>query len=306
MQFAVGFPLPHHPLNPDFLTPDFVVEFAQVAEQSGFRGAYLTEHPIPGDKWLAAGGHDALDPFVGLSFVAAASRSLRLITNLTVLPYRNPFLLAKSVATLDRLSGGRVTLGVGTGYLKAEYFAMGVDFDERNELFDESLEVCRRTWTGGSVAYEGRHFSAQSNTALPTPRQDPLPVWIGGNSKLSRRRVAERAQGWMPMPNPSGPMAAARRSPVLETLDQLDEMLGYIRDHAESVGRTEPIDVMYMSFEGGVPGEAGWDHAAHRADVRAQADLGVTWQAVNAVGDTPNEVLDMVRSYGDEVISALR
>jgi probable F420-dependent oxidoreductase len=305
MQFSIGFPLPHHPLNPDFVTPDFVAEFAQTAEASGFSGVYLTEHPIPSDRWLAAGGHDALDPFIGLSFLAAASTSLRLLTNLTVLPYRNPFLLAKTVATLDRLSGGRVTLGVGTGYLKPEYFAMGVDFDERNDLFDESLEVCRLAWSGESVSYDGRHFSARGNTALPTPLQQTVPVWIGGNSKLSRRRVAEKAQGWMPMPNPAS-VAGARRSAVLETLDDLEGMLGYLRDHAAQVGRREPIDVMYMSFEGGVPGEPDWNRDAHVADVRAQADLGVTWQAVNAVGDARADVLAMVRDYGDTVIAKLR
>jgi probable F420-dependent oxidoreductase len=305
MQFTIGFPLPHHPLDLDLVTPEFVAEFAQVAEASGFSGVYLTEHPIPGDKWLGAGGHDALDPFVGLSFMAAATQGLRLLTNLTVLPYRNPFLLAKTVATIDRLSAGRLILGVGTGYLKPEYFAMGVDFEERNLLFDESLEVCRRVWTGKSVTYEGRHFNARNNTALPTPLQDPVPVWIGGNSKLSRRRVAERAQGWMPMPNPPA-LASTRRSAVLETLADLEEMLAYMHDHAAQVGRTEPIDVMYMSFEGGVPGEDDWDGAAHIADVRAQADLGVNWQAVNAVGSTRSEVLDMLRSYGDSVIAALR
>jgi alkanesulfonate monooxygenase SsuD/methylene tetrahydromethanopterin reductase-like flavin-dependent oxidoreductase (luciferase family) len=182
---------------------------------------------------------------------------------------------------------------------------MGVDFEERNLLFDESLEVCRRVWTGQSVTYEGRHFNARNNTALPTPLQDPVPVWIGGNSKLSRRRVAERAQGWMPMPNPPA-LASTRRSAVLETLADLEEMLAYLHDHAAQVGRTEPTDVMYMSFEGGVPGEDDWDGAAHIADVRAQADLGVNWQAVNAVGSTRSEVLDMLRSYGDSVISALR
>jgi alkanesulfonate monooxygenase SsuD/methylene tetrahydromethanopterin reductase-like flavin-dependent oxidoreductase (luciferase family) len=180
-----------------------------------------------------------------------------------------------------------------------------VDFDERNLLFDESLEVCRRTWTGQSVTYEGRHFNARNNTALPTPLQDPVPVWIGGNSKLSLRRVAEKAQGWMPMPNPRE-FAATRRSAVLETLDDLQGLLDYLHAHADSVGRTEPIDVMYMSFEGGVPGEEDWDHEAHLADVRAQADLGVTWQAVNAVGSSPSDVLDMIRSYADLVIAPLR
>jgi probable F420-dependent oxidoreductase len=258
---------------------------------------------MPSDRWLAAGGHDALDPFVGLAFAAAATRTLRLLTNLTVLPYRNPFLLAKSVASLDRLSGGRIILGVGTGYLKPEYFALGVNFEERNELFDESLDVCRQAWTADSVSFEGLHFSARNCSAWPAPLQDPVPVWIGGNSKLSRRRVAERAQGWMPMPNPPD-VASARRSAVLETLDDLATMISYLTDHAATVGRREPIDIMYMSFEGGIPGEAGWDADRHLADVRAQAGLGVTWQAVNSVGGDPDAVLRMVRDYGDRVIAA--
>jgi probable F420-dependent oxidoreductase len=305
MQFSIGFPSPHHPVNLDLVTPDFLTDFSRAAEESGFGAVYFTEHPMPSDRWLAAGGHDALDPFVGLAFAAAATRGLRLLTNLTVLPYRNPFLLAKSVASLDRLSGGRVTLGVGTGYLKPEYFALGVNFDERNELFDESLDVCRQAWTGATVTFEGHHFSARSCSAWPAPLQNPVPVWIGGNSKLSRRRVAERAQGWMPMPNPPD-LASARRSAVLETLDDLAGMISYLNDHASSVGRREPVDIMYMSFEGGVPGEAGWDADRHLADVRAQAGLGVTWQAVNAVGGDPDQVIAMVRDYGDRVISALR
>jgi len=303
MEFSLGYPN-HHPLNLEFVSPDFVAELARVAEESGFGALYLTEHPMPSDRWLAAGGHDALDPFIGLAFAAAATTRLRLLTNLTVLPYRNPFVLAKTVSTLDRLSGGRVILGVGTGYLKPEYFALGVDFDERNDLFDESIDACRQTWTGASVTFEGRHFSARGCTAWPPPVQDPVPIWIGGNSKLTRRRVAEKAQGWMPMPNPPA-FATARRSAVLETLEQLEEMLTYLRGHAASVGRSASIDIMYMSFEGGIPGEAGWDADRHLADLDAQAALGVNWQAVNAVGDTPAEVFAMVRSYGERVISAI-
>ena len=101
----------------------------------------LTEHPIPGANWLAHGGHQTLDPFVGLAFAAAVTERIRLLTHLSVVPYRNPFLLAKSAATLDRCSKGRFILGIGTGYHKTEFFALGVDFDERNALFDEALEV---------------------------------------------------------------------------------------------------------------------------------------------------------------------
>ncbi len=157
---------------------------------------------MPGDKWLGAGGHHALDPFVGLAVAAAVTTRVRLMTNLTVLPYRNPFLLAKAVASLDRVSNGRVTLGVGTGYLKPEFFALGVDFEERNDLFDEAIAVCRLAWSGESVTFEGRHFTARGNSVQPTPVQDPLPIWIGGNATLTRQRVATVAQGWMPMWNP--------------------------------------------------------------------------------------------------------
>jgi probable F420-dependent oxidoreductase len=305
MKFSIGFPNAHHPMSPDFFAPDFLPDLARVAEESGFDSLFLTEHPMPGDRWLAAGGHDALDPFVGLAFAAAATTSLRLLTNLTVLPYRNPFLLAKTVATLDRLSGGRVILGVGTGYMKAEYFALGVDFDERNALFDESLEACRQAWSGASVSMDGIHFSARNCTPWPTPVQDPVPVWIGGNSKLSRRRVAETAQGWIPMPNPPA-LAAGRRSAVLETMDDLREMIAYMTQHAESVGRREPIDIMFMSLESGLPGDPGWDAGRCLTELRTQADEGVTWQAVNSAGASPKEVLDFLRMYGERVISPLR
>ena len=256
MKFSFGFPLMAHPQNPDFLTASAVSEFARAAEAAGFDSCSLTEHPLPSDPWLDSGGHDALDPFVALAVAAGATTRLRLLTNLTPLPYRNPAILAKTVATLDRLSGGRVILGAGVGYLLSEFDAVGVDFEQRNALFDECLEVMRLIWSGESVNYQGLNFTIADSTGLPTPVQSPVPVWIGGNSKLSRRRVAEKAQGWMPMPNPAS-LASRRRSAHLETLDELAEMIAYLRDHAVSVGRTEPIDIKYMDIEVGGGGLAG-------------------------------------------------
>lgn len=305
MRFSVGYPLLRHPADPAFTTPEFLAEFASVAEEHGFDSVNLTEHPIPGDKWLGAGGHHALDPFVGLAVAAAATTRVRLMTNLVVLPYRNPFLLAKAVASLDRVSNGRVTLGVGTGYLKPEFFALGVDFDERNDLFDEVIEVCRLAWTGASVTHEGRHFSVRGNSAHPTPVQDPVPIWIGGNATLTRQRVATVAQGWMPMWNPPE-FAATRRSPVLDGIDDLARMLADLRDRCAAAGRTEPADVIFMAMDGVLPGQAGWDAGRHLAGIRAQADLGVSWQQLTAVGDTPAAALDCLRAYADEVISPLR
>ena len=305
MKFSVGYPLLHHPADDAFSAPEFLAEFARVAEERGFDSVNLTEHPISGDKWLGSGGHHAIDPFVGLAFAAAATSRVRLLTNLTVLPYRNPFLLAKAVASLDRVSGGRAILGVGTGYLKPEFFALGIDFEERNDLFDESIAVCRLAWTGESVTYEGRHFSVRGNSAHPTPVQDPVPIWIGGNARLTRERVATVAQGWMPMWNPPE-FASTRRSPVLETLDDLQAMLDDLHARRAAAGRTEPLDVMFMVMDPALPGMPEWNATRHRDAIAAQAELGVNWQQVTAAGDTPSAVLDMVRAYADDVVAAFR
>jgi probable F420-dependent oxidoreductase len=299
VRFALGL-YQRHPIDPAFAAPDFVGTLARTAENVGFDGLYFTEHPIPGDDWLASGGHDALDPFVGLAFAAAVTSSLRLLTNLTVVPYRNPFLLAKAVATLDRLSGGRLILGAGTGYLQDEYDAVGVDFEERNALFDESLAVCRLAWTGRSVTYRGLHLDAHGVTALPTPVQDPVPVWIGGNAARSLRRVAEQAQGWMPLLNPRA-VAARRRSPPLETLDDLAEMLERLHGLRKEAGRAdEPLDVLWVNLRG--PDSPDWDPDAFAADLARQETLGVTWNAVNCSAPTPAEAIAFVESFGELVI----
>ena len=127
---------------------------------------------------------------------------IRLIPNIVVLPYRNPFLVAKTVATIDALSGGRFTLAVATGYLRGEYRALGVDFDERNRLFDEALEVLKGVWTTDDFSYEGTGFSARGQSVYPKPAPVP-PIWIGGNSALSRQRVATAADGWTPFRAPA-------------------------------------------------------------------------------------------------------
>jgi probable F420-dependent oxidoreductase len=304
MRFSVGYPLAHHPFDDAFMTADFLGEFARVAEECGYHSVNVTEHPIPGNRFLAAGGHHAPDPFVTLAFAAGTTTSIGLLTNLTVVPYRNPFLLAKAAATLDRVSNGRLTLGVGTGYLKPEFFALGVDFEERNDLFDESLAVCRAVWTGDAVAYEGRHFSARDNSALPTPVQDPLPIWIGGNAKRSRQRVADVAQGWMPMPNPPE-FASTRRSALLETRDDLAGMLEDLSARRAAAGRTDPLDVMFMAFDPSAPGSDDWDANRHRDEVQANADLGVTWHQFTPTGADAADVLDVIRRYADDVVSRM-
>ena len=160
MNYWVTYPMTTHPYNPELTTKDALTRFCQVAEAAGFAGVGFTDHPAPTHRWLSAGGHDALDPFTALSFCAAVTDTMRLIPNIVVLPYRNPFLVAKASATLDVLSGGRFTLAVATGYMRGEYKALGVDFEQRNALFDEAIEVIRGVWSEDAFAHEGSTFSA--------------------------------------------------------------------------------------------------------------------------------------------------
>lgn len=201
MRFTITHPMHSHPYNPELVSGDGIGKVAAATEAAGIHGFGFTDHPAPSQRWLDAGGHDALDPFVALGFAAATTSTLRLIPNIVVLPYRNPFVVAKSGATLDLLSGGRFTLAVGVGYLKREFAALGVSYDERAELFEEALQVIRAVWTEDDISFEGKHFSARGITAHPRPLSSPHPpIWIGGNTTASRQRVAQYGDGWCPFP----------------------------------------------------------------------------------------------------------
>src|SRR5258705_3856499 len=201
MRFTFTHPMHSHPYNPELVTGSGIATVAAAAEAAGFHGFGFTDHPAPTQRWLESGGHDAVDPFVAMGFAAAGTTTLRLIPNVVVLPYRNPFVVAKAGATLDLLSGGRFTLAVGVGYLKREFAALGVDFDDRAQLFEEALEVIRAIWTIDDFTYEGRHFSAMGITAHPRPVSKPHPpIWIGGNTVAARERVTKYGDGWWPVP----------------------------------------------------------------------------------------------------------
>jgi probable F420-dependent oxidoreductase len=253
MKISLGLPTQRVDRIEEFVTGDAVAEMSQAAEGAGFDAVFVTEHPLPEKSWMESGGHHALDPFVALAFAGAATSTLRLQTHLSVLAYRNPFLTAKSVASLDVLSGGRVILGVGAGYLEAEFTALGVDFDERNELTDEAIVTMKAAWTGEPVTITGRHFRAENNLALPRPLQEPHPpIWIGGNSRRAIRRAVELADGWAPMPN-SAQTAARRRTPAMETMADMAARIDYAAAHASAVGRRAPLTV--ASSLGGLQSE---------------------------------------------------
>ncbi len=298
MHFSIGLPTDHVDRAAEFVTGDAVVACAQAAEAAGFDACFVTDHPAPDIQWLAGGGHHALDPFVALSFAAAATTRLRVQTHILVLPYRNPLLTAKSVLSLDVLSGGRVILGVAPGYLKPEFAALGVDFDERNELTDEAIDVMRRIWTEGEIETVGRNFRTRGTTMRPPPVQQPHPpIWIGGNSTAAIRRAAERGQGWVPFPNPPGVRAV--RTPALSSLDELERRVEILREHAAAIGRTDPIDICFSPF--------AEDATATLDELSALEALGVTWAVLHMPAVTTRAAwIDAASELGASVIAPYR
>jgi probable F420-dependent oxidoreductase len=303
VRFAVTHPLVTHPYHPDLVTGAGLVAVARAAEAAGFDGFGCTDHPAPSQRWLDGGGHDALDPFVALSFAASATGRIRLIPNVVVLPYRNPFVVAKAGATLDLLSGGRFTLAVGAGYLKSEFAALGVEHAERNELFDEALAVVKAIWTGDDVTFEGRHFSARGITAHPRPLADPHPpIWIGGNSGQARQRVADHGDGWAPFPAPAV-VAKTARTVALDTPERLAEAIDDLRARLDAAGRDPAtVDITFTNPTGGNPGSDAFDADAHLEGLAALAALGVTWVQVGLPTDSVAHIVETLQRYGEQVI----
>jgi probable F420-dependent oxidoreductase len=284
----------------DMLDVGALDAIARAAEQAGFHGISLTEHPIPGARWLANGGHQTLDPFVGLGFVAAATTRLRLLTHVSVGPYRNPFLLAKAAASVDKLSNGRMILGLGVGYHKTEYHALGVEFDERNALFDEALDTLPLHWSGEPFSFTGRHFDARNVQARPIPVQDPIPVWIGGNSRLSRRRAAQRAQGWMPMPG--GPeLTATARTVQIPDADALAPMIAQVQADAAAAGRGA-IEIQWIYQDPSVQ-DPGSDAERHRDAFGRLEAIGVTALGVTVKSTDAATTLEFLATFGATYLS---
>ena len=275
-------PVDHVKFSGEFLTADAVAEMAAAVESAGLDAVYVTDHPAPDDRWLEGGGHHAQDPLVALAFAAAATSRINLHTHVFVAAYRNPFLAAKGVATLQTMSGGRVILGVAAGYLKPEFAALGANFDARNDLLEETIALMRRAWTESGVAVEAEGYSARGVTQLPRPV--PIPIWIGGNSTRAMRRAVEIGDGWSPFPNPPG-AARAVKTPAITNVDELATRLEAARAYAAEIGRTAPLTICFAAF-------------ADTPDHAVFADLGIEWLAVQFNGCTTRaEWLDRLNVF---------
>jgi probable F420-dependent oxidoreductase len=289
-----------------FTSGPAIAEMARALEAAGFDAGYVTEHPMPPDDWLAAGGHHALDPFVALTAAATATARLRLHTNVLVLPYRNPFLTAKAAASLDVVSGGRLILGVAAGYLEGEYAALGVDFSERSRRTEDALVAMKLAWTGEVVKHAGPGYQADGNRMLPAPVQKPHPpIWVGGNSRLAARRAAAHGQGWSPFPV-SPALGRQTRTASLESVEELAARIREMRAHAERIARREPLDVIFIPFGQGIIPQALPDPDAFCEQAVRLAEIGVTWLSIGIPSPTRAAYCENVARFGETVIARLR
>jgi len=296
MRLSLGLPTHRVDAGTEFVGGDGLAAIARTAEDAGFDAVFVTDHPAPPQAWLSHGGHHTLDPFVALSFVAAATTRLLLQTNLFVPAYRHPLLAAKAVASLDVLSAGRVLLGVGAGYLEAEFEALGADFERRNDVLDQAIVTMKAAWAGEAV---------NGAVSLPGPVQQPHPpIWVGGNSRRAIRRAVEHGNGWVPMPSPQR-AAKALRTPGIESVDDLRARIAMMHDLAAEAGRPVPRDVVFMPSGLDMFAPAPPPAAVVVDELHALADAGVTWATVCLPADTRAELLRQVEAFGRDVVAAL-
>jgi probable F420-dependent oxidoreductase len=175
------------------------------------------------------GQGDQLEQLSLMAFIAGKTRALRLISSVMILPHRNPVVTAKMLATIDVLSGGRVTVGVGVGWMREEFEALGApDFDRRGAASDEYIRIFKALWTQDPASFHGEFYRFEAIRCLPHPVQKPHPpIWIGGHSKAALRRVARLGDGWHPVgANPAAPLRPPELRALLAELHRLTEAEG--------------------------------------------------------------------------------
>ncbi len=226
---------------------------ARIAEQTGFDALFVSDHLcIPPDQTEGSGGR-YLDVLATLAFIAGATEKIRLGVSVLVVPYRPAVLTAKQVATIQELSGERMILGVGVGWMKPEFAALGADIRKRGAITDETLAVLHHLFSADVPgAYEGPLVKFPSFVFLPRPKRPP--IWIGGNSAAATNRVLKYGDGWHPM------------LPAAELKAKVEEL----KTQARGAGRELPEIVVRRGLKLD-------DTAAARAKVAAEKDAGATY-----------------------------
>jgi probable F420-dependent oxidoreductase len=273
-----------------YVDPERACGLARSAEQAGFESIWTVDHVVVPAGYRSTypydpsgrlpSGEDAPfpDPLIWLAYVARATSTIRLATGILILPQRNPLVLAKELATLDHLSSGRVTLGVGIGWLQEEFEALGIPFDRRGARTEESIAAMRALWSEDRASVESATVRFRHVYLRPQPPGGTIPVHIGGHSEVAARRAGRIGDGFFPFGVDRGGLA---------------DLFGTVRRSAEGAGR-RPSSVeftvsSYVVDDGAV------------AEVEDLRVLGATRVVIPAAlfGDDPDTAL---RRYGDKVI----
>lgn len=266
---------------------------AVAAEDAGFESLWTVEHvAVPSGyaseyPYSSTGrmpGRDSSsipDPIVWLSFVAACTATIRLGTGILILPQRNPLIMAKEAATLDRLSGGRLVLGVGVGWLKEEFDAIGVPFEGRGRRTEDYVAAMRTLWSAEEAAsYQGTDVGFREIWSRPRPDSGRIPVVIGGHSKTAARRAGLIGDGFFP----------GRGIP-----SELGELIAVMRQSAEDSGR-DPAEIEITT---GTPGVFGSDP---QGAVEEMASMGVGRLVIPPPTQDPDAIAEVLGSFGENVI----
>ena len=264
---------------------------AQAAESAGFESIWTVDHVVvpagyqsryPYDPSGRIGPEDSAfpDPHIWLAYVAHATSTLRLGTGILIVPQRNPVVLANELATLDHLSGGRVVLGAGVGWLREEFEALGVPFEGREQRTEEAIEAMRALWTGERASFEGATTSFRDCFLRPQPANGSIPVHIGGHSEAAARRAGRVGNGYFPYGVDRG---------------EVPRLLDLVRQSAQESGR-DPSSIEVTMDSSVTTGEEAV------ADVEALRSLGASRVLVPSVlfGADPAPSL---QRYGQEVIN---
>ncbi len=252
------------------------IEVARVADEVGIEQLVLADHVVMGRNTDAypygefpfAPEEPWPEPLTLLTAIATATSRIRLGTGILITPLRTPASLAKSVATLDALSGGRVDLGVGTGWQREEYDTAGVPWADRWSRLDDGLRACRALWTDGPASFSSPSVTFTDIWCRPQPAQERLPVWLGAKATAKNcARVADWGDGWMPLEAKTGP-------------DELQAGIARLRQAFTDAGRS-PEELLVRSGVPFVRGDDGFDLPATRDAALRLRDQGVTHFSVN-------------------------
>lgn len=218
-----------------------VVDLATAAEASGFESLWTVEHVIwpeqyssrypyaPSGKMAGTSATPIPDPLVWLSFAAAHTTDIKLATGILLLPERNPLVTAKATATLDVLSGGRLILGVGVGWLQEEFEALGIPFEDRGARTDDHIAAMRALWASDDASHHGTHSTFDNVSSNPKPHHGTIPIVVGGHSKAAARRAGRLGDGFYPAP---------------PSVEELGDLVDIARQTAADEGRDpEAIEV---------------------------------------------------------------